>query len=44
VQLYSALIYQGPGLVQNILRDVHTLLERDGAKKLADVVGVDSGA
>jgi dihydroorotate dehydrogenase len=41
VQLYSMLIYRGPGLVAEILRDLGTLLRRDGFKSVADAVGVD---
>jgi len=43
IQLYTALIYQGPGLVQAILRDLRRLLDRDGVKNLADVVGIEAG-
>ena len=44
VQLYSALIYQGPGLVQNILRDLRTMLDQDGVKSIGEAVGADAGA
>ncbi len=44
VQLYSALIYQGPGLVQNILRDLRAMLDQDGVKSIAEAVGADAGA
>jgi dihydroorotate dehydrogenase len=43
VQLYTALVYRGPGIVKEILGGLRTLLERDGAKRLADVVGADAG-
>ncbi|MCF8507019.1 MAG: quinone-dependent dihydroorotate dehydrogenase [Caulobacter sp.] len=39
VQLYSALIYQGTGLVVRINRDLARLLARDGFARLADAVG-----
>jgi dihydroorotate dehydrogenase len=42
VQLYSALVYQGPGLARRIARELKALLERDGFARVADAVG--SGA
>jgi dihydroorotate dehydrogenase len=43
VQVYTALVYRGPGIVKEILGGLRALLERDGAKRLADVVGADAG-
>ncbi len=42
VQLLTALIYQGPGVVRTITRGLAQLLARDGVKNVADVVGVDA--
>jgi len=39
VQLYSALVYEGPGLVERIKRDLAQLLRRDGCEKLSDAIG-----
>ncbi|OYY67877.1 dihydroorotate dehydrogenase 2 [Sphingomonas sp. 28-63-12] len=39
VQLYTALVYQGPGLARRINRDLASLLRRDGFARLADAVG-----
>jgi dihydroorotate dehydrogenase len=39
VQIYSALIYEGPGLVGRIKRDLATLLRRDGFSSAAEAVG-----
>ncbi len=39
VQLYTALIYQGPGLVSHIKRDLIALLQRDGFKSVSEAVG-----
>lgn len=39
VQLYSALVYHGPGLVQQIKADLAALLRRDGYASIADAVG-----
>ncbi|MEM9704666.1 MAG: quinone-dependent dihydroorotate dehydrogenase [Pseudomonadota bacterium] len=39
VQLYTALIYQGPGLVPSILRDLVALARADGHRSIADAVG-----
>jgi dihydroorotate dehydrogenase len=41
VQLYTALVYQGPGLAGSILAELRTLLHRDGFARLADAVGDD---
>jgi dihydroorotate dehydrogenase len=41
VQLYSALVYEGPGLVQRIKRDLAGFLARDGFASIADAVGAD---
>lgn len=42
VQLMTALIYEGPGIAACINRDLERLLEADGVKHVADVVGVDA--
>jgi dihydroorotate dehydrogenase len=39
VQLYTALVYHGPGLVQRIKRELAALLQRDGFGSLAEAVG-----
>jgi dihydroorotate dehydrogenase len=39
VQLYTALIYEGPGLVGRILADLPALLAADGFSTLAEAVG-----
>jgi len=39
VQLYTALIYQGPGLVKRIHRGLLRLLDRDGFTSIAEAVG-----
>ncbi len=41
VQLYSALVYEGPGLVSRIKRDLAALLRRDGFKSVSEAVGAD---
>jgi dihydroorotate dehydrogenase len=42
VQLYSALAYQGPGLVERIKRELLALLIRDGFATLRDAIGADA--
>jgi dihydroorotate dehydrogenase len=42
VQLYTALVYEGPGLVTRIKQDLAELLARDGFAQLAGAVGVDA--
>jgi len=39
VQLYSALVYHGPGLAKQIAHELKTLLERDGFTKVIEAVG-----
>ena len=41
VQVYTALIYQGPSLVRRINEELLALMERDGVKGIAEVIGVD---
>ncbi len=42
VQLYTGLVYHGPGLVGRLKADLATLLRRDGVATVADAVGVDA--
>jgi dihydroorotate dehydrogenase len=41
VQLYSALVFQGPGLAQRIKRELAALLRADGFESVAGAVGRD---
>ncbi len=43
VQLYSALVYDGPGLVGRIKADLAMLLRRDGFATVGDAVGASVG-
>ena len=42
VQLYTALVYRGPGLVRRIKSELATLLAADGFEHVADAVGADA--
>lgn len=42
VQLYTGLVYEGPGLIKRIKQGLVRLLERDGFAHLADAVGADA--
>ena len=42
VQIYTALIYEGPGLVKRVKQELAELLERDGINCVTDVIGIDS--
>jgi len=42
VQLYSAMVFEGPGLVSRIKSELAALLKRDGFKSVAEAVGKDS--
>jgi len=41
VQLYSALVYHGPGLVETIVRDLAACLRADGMSTVAEAVGAN---
>lgn len=42
VQLYSALVYEGPGLVKRINKGLVQLLKRDGFASISEAVGADA--
>ena len=41
IQIYSALVYEGPGLAAKINKGLAALLKRDGFANIASAVGVD---
>jgi dihydroorotate dehydrogenase len=41
VQLYSALVYQGPGLVARMLDELDGLLAAEGVDSVAEMIGVE---
>jgi dihydroorotate dehydrogenase len=41
VQLYTALSFEGPGLVGRIKRDLLTCLDRDGFRSVREAIGAD---
>jgi dihydroorotate dehydrogenase len=41
VQLYTALIYEGPGVVSRIVRGLAERLERDGFTHMRDAIGTN---
>ncbi|MBO6504647.1 MAG: quinone-dependent dihydroorotate dehydrogenase [Kordiimonadaceae bacterium] len=41
VQLYSMLVYEGPGLVERVKKDLNKLLKKDGFATVAEAVGAD---
>jgi dihydroorotate dehydrogenase len=43
VQLYTALIYEGPGLIGRLKRELAACLRADGFRSLAEAVGTDHG-
>ena len=42
VEVYSGLIYQGPGMMARMNRDLNLLLERDGVRNIREITGVDA--
>lgn len=43
VQVYTALIYEGPGLASRIVRGLAERLSHDGFKTIEEAIGVDAG-
>jgi dihydroorotate dehydrogenase len=43
IQLYTALVYEGPDLIRRIARGLDRLLARDGFARLAEAVGTGRG-
>ena len=41
VQVYTALVYEGPGLPRRINEELLRLMERDGVKGMAELIGAD---
>lgn len=39
IQLYSSMIYEGPGVARTIVKGLETLLRRDGFSSIAEAVG-----
>ena len=39
VQLYSAMVYEGPGIARRVVRELETLMARDGFASIAEAVG-----
>jgi dihydroorotate dehydrogenase len=44
VQIYSAFIYEGFGLVERIKKDLSEMIKKDGFKNIAQAVGVKSNS
>ena len=41
VQLYSALVYHGPGLASKIADELEILLKKDGFSNITEAIGLD---
>ena len=39
VQLYSAMVYEGPGIARRVVRGLEELMRRDGFASVAEAVG-----
>ena len=42
IQLYSALVYEGPYLAKRINAGLKSLMTRDGVKNISEIVGIDA--
>eukprot|EP00957_Ditylum_brightwellii_P123255 9397511-Ditylum_brightwellii.AAC.1 len=41
VQIYSMLVYKGPGLVSRVRRELAEIMLENGQRKVEDVIGID---
>lgn len=41
VEIYSMMVYEGPGLVSKVRKELVQLMEQNGQKTLEDVIGID---
>ncbi len=41
VQIYTSLIYEGPGVVRDMKRDLSMLVRKDGYSSISEAVGAD---
>ncbi|MFA7457519.1 MAG: quinone-dependent dihydroorotate dehydrogenase, partial [Micavibrio sp.] len=42
LQLYTALVFQGPALIEEILKGLCALLEKDGLGHISQATGLDA--
>ena len=42
VQLYTSIVYHGPGLIKKMNNEIRTLLKNDGFDSISDAVGIDT--
>ena len=42
IQVYSAMVYEGPGLAKQITHGLKRLMNRDGFSSIAEAVGSES--
>ena len=42
MQLYTALVYQGPKIINSILKELNNLILTDGFKNISEVIGKSS--
>ena len=40
VQLYTGMVYKGPGIVKEIKKDLISILKREKLKNISDAVGI----
>lgn len=41
VQVYTGMIYEGPFIVKNILQGILRFMDKEGVKKISDIVGIN---
>ena len=42
VQLYTGMVYKGPGIIKNIKKELITILKKENLKNISDAVGINA--
>ena len=42
VQLYTGMVYKGPGIVKNIKKELISILKKENIKKVSDAIGINA--
>ncbi len=41
IQLYTAMIYEGPSLINNLKRELHSEINRLGVRSITEIIGTN---
>ena len=42
VQLYTGMVFKGPGIVKDIKKDLISILKKENLKKIDEVIGINA--